>query len=101
MSVETAKAPPGRYRLVEIDIWAADGFSGSMEECVEVVGDYRFLSVAKQIGSREFRKHLRFFARKRGPITRFHSQIHNDQGECILYYDGTEWYEPNREEATA
>lgn len=75
---ERWKAPIGKYRVMEIDISVADGFSGQMdEECGYVVGDFRAYWLAL------------IAANYTVPDTgRFPRQIHDHTGKCLYFTYG-------------
>ena len=101
MSVNLFIAPKGKYRVIEVDMWAADGFSGNPEEAVEIISDYTFLWFAKWIASRQYRRRFRWFA-ARWTGTNFHRYVCNDRGEHLVYVFGrfSSWREPFQTEDT-
>ena len=65
------KAPSGKYRVIDIDMWVVDGFSGQPdEEAGIMIGDYRLLWIAKIVANWT-------------TTGRFYRQVHDSTGACV------------------
>lgn len=80
------KAPKGKYRVIEVDVCYADGYLGDPEESLTLLGDYRWLWVAKLAACRKMPWRWLGFQLRKIVTSRFARQIHNESGECIFYF---------------
>ncbi|MCK4818278.1 hypothetical protein KA005_21085 [bacterium] len=93
--LEGRKALPGKFRVVEYNMYAVDGLSGGPEECMTIIGDYKWLWFAKLVA-------LISICRVRSPLITFLKFVRryreawpekyqpcviNDQGKTVILYD--------------
>jgi len=93
METDITVASKGMFKVIEWDMWAVDGLSGGPEECCTIVGNYKFLWLAKLAakkrkiaGPASITATLFRLIIGKKESTRFNQSVYNDKGEELLRY---------------